>query len=296
MTRIDVRKAILVLSATFALVAFMIVLAPPAAQADGPVGYYVQWGDTLFSISRRYGTSVQAIKTANGLLSDYIYAGQHLTIPVSAPTPVPPPNGFTCQYSCATPRYAVLDCVALWHEGSVIDAGKLSLLVLYLSGHDASRPMLNAGAIIPNLHGCRRRQFVPHCDSVRNIGVCHCVRQWSLESQFHLSRSNIGDSVSEHDYAHGYCYTLGDRHADHHSYSNYDRNADRHGNTDDADRLSGHRDGEWYVRTEQLGACARCDSFVAEHGKHNPLGDKRHTRRARWQIPLGSSAWRGQDL
>ncbi|NNE94099.1 MAG: LysM peptidoglycan-binding domain-containing protein [Verrucomicrobiales bacterium] len=38
-------------------------------------------GDTLFSLSRRYGTSVAAIQSANGLSSDLIRTGQTLQIP-----------------------------------------------------------------------------------------------------------------------------------------------------------------------------------------------------------------------
>ncbi|MEZ5299646.1 MAG: LysM peptidoglycan-binding domain-containing protein [Verrucomicrobiales bacterium] len=38
-------------------------------------------GDTLFSLSRRYGTSVSAIKQQNGLVSDTIKIGQVLALP-----------------------------------------------------------------------------------------------------------------------------------------------------------------------------------------------------------------------
>jgi uncharacterized surface anchored protein len=41
----------------------------------------VCWGDTLYSISRRYGTTVDAIKRANGLWSNIIYVNQKLCIP-----------------------------------------------------------------------------------------------------------------------------------------------------------------------------------------------------------------------
>ncbi len=44
--------------------------------------YIVHVGDTLFSISRRYNTTVAAIKTANGLVSDNILPGQQLIIPI----------------------------------------------------------------------------------------------------------------------------------------------------------------------------------------------------------------------
>ena len=47
--------------------------------------YVVRRGDTLYSIARRYGTSVQAIVSANGLRnSNYIWVGQRLTIPGSS--------------------------------------------------------------------------------------------------------------------------------------------------------------------------------------------------------------------
>jgi LysM repeat protein len=54
-------------------------------QATPPPGqstvYVVRAGDTLFSIARRYGTTVQAIKSANGLTSNTIRVGQRLVIP-----------------------------------------------------------------------------------------------------------------------------------------------------------------------------------------------------------------------
>lgn len=43
--------------------------------------YIVRYGDTLYSISRRYRTTVEAIKAANGLTSDQIQVGQRLRIP-----------------------------------------------------------------------------------------------------------------------------------------------------------------------------------------------------------------------
>jgi uncharacterized surface anchored protein len=43
--------------------------------------YRIQWGDTLYSIARRYGTSVDALKRANGLWGDTIYTGRSLCIP-----------------------------------------------------------------------------------------------------------------------------------------------------------------------------------------------------------------------
>lgn len=61
-------------------------ITPPA----GPTTYVVQQGDTLYSIARRFGTTVEAIKAANGLTSNTISVGQRLTIPGGTPsTPEP---------------------------------------------------------------------------------------------------------------------------------------------------------------------------------------------------------------
>jgi len=43
--------------------------------------YVVRAGDTLYSISRRYNVTVQAIMAANGLTSTHIRVGQQLRIP-----------------------------------------------------------------------------------------------------------------------------------------------------------------------------------------------------------------------
>jgi LysM repeat protein len=43
--------------------------------------HIVHYGDTLFSLARRYGTTVDAIKRANGMWNDTIYIGSKLCIP-----------------------------------------------------------------------------------------------------------------------------------------------------------------------------------------------------------------------
>lgn len=60
---------------------------PPSKPSSSPAPsanrstHTVERGDTLFNISRRYGTSVAAIQNANGLNGDLIKIGETLTIP-----------------------------------------------------------------------------------------------------------------------------------------------------------------------------------------------------------------------
>jgi LysM repeat protein len=65
--------------------AALLLVAQPA-EAQGQV-HVVQRGETLYSIAVRYGTSVQAVASANGLQNTrLIYTGQRLTIPTGSGT------------------------------------------------------------------------------------------------------------------------------------------------------------------------------------------------------------------
>lgn len=68
----------------------------PIPHAMGPLNgniYTVVFGDTLFSISRRFCTTVQFLAASNGIAHPWrIFAGQRLVVPVGTqpPTPQPP--------------------------------------------------------------------------------------------------------------------------------------------------------------------------------------------------------------
>lgn len=61
------------------------VLKIPSSQSMPYIEYTVRSGDTLWLLSRRYDTTVDAIKKLNGLASDMLSIGQVLRIPVSQP-------------------------------------------------------------------------------------------------------------------------------------------------------------------------------------------------------------------
>jgi len=71
----------LILALGLTTVALPVMAAPRGM--TGPTIYIVQWGDTLFSIANRFGTTVEALMAANGLTSPLIYVGQRLTVPSS---------------------------------------------------------------------------------------------------------------------------------------------------------------------------------------------------------------------
>ena len=63
---------------------------PPSATPAGTPGvirHTVQKGDTLISIAATYGSTVDAIRAANQLASDFLSVGQVLLVPVGAWTP-----------------------------------------------------------------------------------------------------------------------------------------------------------------------------------------------------------------
>jgi LysM repeat protein len=62
-------------------IASSVAESPAGSAGPTPFSYVVQSGDTLSLIADRFGTSVDAIRAANGLSSDVINVGQVLTIP-----------------------------------------------------------------------------------------------------------------------------------------------------------------------------------------------------------------------
>jgi len=67
------------------------IAMPPPPAVTGGCYYIVRRGDTLFSIARRFGTTIVAIAQANGISNPrYIRAGQRLIIPGAYPAWAPP--------------------------------------------------------------------------------------------------------------------------------------------------------------------------------------------------------------
>jgi hypothetical protein len=54
-----------------------------SAESDGILEYRVRPGDSLWAIAREHGTTVDRLKSENGLRSTVIYAGQVIEVPVN---------------------------------------------------------------------------------------------------------------------------------------------------------------------------------------------------------------------
>lgn len=70
--------------------------APPAS---GGYWYQIRYGDTLYSISRYTGVSMQTLIAVNGIkYPDWIYAGQYLWVPAVTAPPAPGARYHTVQW------------------------------------------------------------------------------------------------------------------------------------------------------------------------------------------------------
>ena len=99
-----------------------VIVAPPPVIAPPPpkppacnTRYEVGRGDTLFGIAQYYGTTVQAIRNANGLPNDYLYVGQVLWVPcgdyyrppVHRPEPKPKPPAPSLSPAVCNPAVSI---------------------------------------------------------------------------------------------------------------------------------------------------------------------------------------------
>lgn len=85
--------------ASYIKVGQVLKIAGTPGPTPGPgMEYVVQPGDTLFSIARRYNTTVEAIQHANGIVNPwYIRVGQKLVIPQGSPSSLPGGNTYVVQ-------------------------------------------------------------------------------------------------------------------------------------------------------------------------------------------------------
>jgi LysM repeat protein len=81
-------KGMVVLFLAVALLGLVSLPVSASPESTDTVVHVVQWGETLHTIARRYGTTYAAIASANNLANpNFVYAGQRLVIPAGAAAP-----------------------------------------------------------------------------------------------------------------------------------------------------------------------------------------------------------------
>lgn len=83
------------------LILTLLLIPVAVAKADGDT-HVVQPGETLFRIALNHGVSVDALRAANGIVGNTIYAGQTLVIPGNATAPVAQPTAVSAPVAVAT--------------------------------------------------------------------------------------------------------------------------------------------------------------------------------------------------
>jgi LysM repeat protein len=154
---------------------------PPPSGVGFP--YCVQWGDTLYSIARRFGVTIDAIVRANGLVDpNMIRAGQILMIP-ALPQPGPEPLFYVVQPGDNLYRIslkfgvpieaitAVNKIVNPWY----IQAGQVLLIP-------------SGGPPVP---GPTQTYIVKPGDTVWSIAARFRVTPWSIISLNNLANPNL---------------------------------------------------------------------------------------------------------
>jgi LysM repeat protein len=126
--------------------------------------YTVAWGDTLYSIGKRFGMPWQNIAYANGLAYPTIYAGQRLTIPCGGTAPTPPPTntpirinfapGTTSASTVGTINQGQPTSYVLWASANqtmtVQTSSRGEPLVITISGTGGDLPLTGTNSQIVN--------------------------------------------------------------------------------------------------------------------------------------------------
>lgn len=91
--RTCVRLAVIIVASTLLLVGMWWSLVGPVQASNGCVNaYVVKYGDTLYSIAQRFGTTVPVLVKLNNIRNpNLIYVGQAICLP-EQPSSVPPPR------------------------------------------------------------------------------------------------------------------------------------------------------------------------------------------------------------
>jgi N-acetylmuramoyl-L-alanine amidase len=168
---------------------------PDSGQTPGSAQQYtVQPGDTLYLISKAYGTTVDAIMSQNNLSSTVIYPGQVLLIPGSgqAPPSSTAPTGATQQYTVQPGDTLYLISRAYCTTAdAIMSQNNLSSTVIYpgqvLQVPDSGQ----APSKSPPSTGSTQQYTVQPGDTLYLISRAYCTTVDAIMSQNNLSNTVI---------------------------------------------------------------------------------------------------------
>ena len=163
---------------------------PPQTTAPQITMHIVQQGETLFSVARRYGSTVDAITHANGIPDPrQIYAGQRLVVPgsktdISVESTVP----YLVQAGNTLPSIA-RHYHTTWQTLAQIN-GLLSPNVIYagqvIQVPALNRPASEEGIVRPSTDGGMVYIVRPE-DTLLRIALHHGVSSWALTALSHVA-------------------------------------------------------------------------------------------------------------
>ncbi len=170
--------------------------APAQAEAASPQAHYVwytvQPGDSLSKIALRYGTTVSALMSVNGLSNaNHIYVGQQLKIPTE--------SGGSCALYHTVTYGQTLSGIAAWYGVSTYSLAQANNITNYnhvYSGQSLCIPGWSAPPAPPPSGGFWYK--VTYGDTLSRIALRYGTTVWAIMSANNLTSANrilVGQSL-----------------------------------------------------------------------------------------------------
>ncbi len=150
--------------------------------------YTVQWGDTLSSIGRKFGVSVQAIVAANGLTNpNFIRVGQVLLIPGTGTTPPPAPGpGTTYVVKAGDTLYAIAARFGVSVQAIAAQNGIVNINYIRVG-----QVLVIPGGTTPPPTPPTKQHVVRAGDTIYGIAAMYGVAPWSIIVLNNLPNPNL---------------------------------------------------------------------------------------------------------
>ena len=167
---------------------------PVAGTTTSPSGgtYVVQWGDSLGSIATRYGITVQALMSANGLTNpNFIYAGQVLTIPGASTAPVYTPPTTTAKTYYTVVWGDTLESIAYRYGTTVSAIMQANNLANSWYIYAGQLLVIPSGTAMPPSYPAASYYTVQYGDTLNQIAIRYNTTVWALVQANNLPNASL---------------------------------------------------------------------------------------------------------